>query len=387
MIEEYLGVHPDRDVIAHLGQRSAWYLSASTGGGLIGAVGLVELSDPKAMGETLDKLAAQATRMGRAMARGYVSMRKMETEAGVVYALVFPGIPIPIEPQMTIEGDYLVFGASPAALQAGIAQLRDDGPGLAANLGFVEMASDLDGAMQIDFFDVPVLMESGYGFASLMTSALANAVRSPHGDPRDPGIVMPGYAMLRDGAKASVTVTRIDGEDIVIVGQADRSWTANLCGGLGLLGRAQTAMAAMSAGLLLPALGKARSRAKQAKSGAQLRVMSQAYMIFAAENNDKLPTDLEMLVEEGYTTAEMLESPFGPCPDGGPDYWFDLSGVTMASIERPDRRITGYDRAAYLTTGESSVLFFDGHVEIVDLYELELLMEDEANAGIDFALP
>ncbi len=48
-------------------------------------------------------------------------------------------------------------------------------------------------------------------------------------------------------------------------------------------------MSLMMMGILLPALGKARSAARQIKSGVQVRAISQALFMYAGENQDAFP--------------------------------------------------------------------------------------------------
>jgi prepilin-type processing-associated H-X9-DG protein len=176
----------------------------------------------------------------------------------------------------------------------------------------------------------------------------------------------------------------MEGDDMVARMQLDRSLLVNLAGGFGIIGGSSGTIAttALMTGLLLPALTKARESAKEAKSAAQLRGISMAMMTYAAENDDRMPASMEDLLQAGYLTDDMLQSPVGPAPEGD-DYWISIGGQNDSDAER----VLGYDRAMFAHGDKVAVVFFDGHVEIMDVFEFEELLEREPNAGKDFDLP
>ena len=90
----------------------------------------------------------------------------------------------------------------------------------------------------------------------------------------------------------------------------------------------------MLGGLMLPALGKARTQAREVKSMSMLRNVSMAYMIYASESQDSLPTNVNDL--NPYLDGGMPQSPFGPAP-GGTDYWLNPRGGKMSKIADPTR--------------------------------------------------
>ena len=96
---------------------------------------------------------------------------------------------------------------------------------------------------------------------------------------------------------------------------------------------------------------------------------------------------MQVLIDAKYITADMLISPLGPVYDDGGDYWINPWQGALSEIQFPDRMIAGYDRAAYVQYRQVPVLFFDGHVEMMEIWDLMERMEDPIHEGIDFQLP
>ena len=118
-------------------------------------------------------------------------------------------------------------------------------------------------------------------------------------------------------------------------------------------------------------------------SMAQLRNVGIAYSMYAVDNGDAIPDDVDELIDAYLGDDAVLESPYGPAFDGGPDYWLDASGGTMSHIRFPDERICAYDRAMYQSHGRTVVLFFDGHVELMEMSAFVEALEHAANAGVE----
>jgi hypothetical protein len=389
LFAEHTGVDLERDVLAHFGDSYGFYMSDTTGGGgFMSAIMFMRVTNPRALDESLHRLAKKVNELASEHARGYVRMQDYKRDGLPVTTLTFPGLPIPLEISWTITDRYLILGATPHAVTAAARQSMGAGPSLLDNRKFTQMGgTHWEGASYVTFADTPRLARSGYGFAQLACSAIANGVRSPVDPQRDPGVILPPFNALMNGAKASVSLYRLDGNDLTGTFQADRSFMVNLCGGLGMIGQsgAPIAVAAMGAGVLLPSLDKAREQAREAKASAQVRQLCIALMIYAAENDDAAPPDWAAL--EPYLGPGLLDSPYGPVSDGRGDYWMNTSVARVSELRRPDELIAFYDRAMYEHTHEVAVGFYDGHAEVVSAWEFEALIEEAPNAGIDFDLP
>lgn len=231
------GINVRTDLVDHLGTVYGVYTSDTTGGGgLFSMVGFLELANAEGMLGTLERLQDLVDGIGAAEADGYVRSRSWQHGETELFTLTFPGIPIPVEPTIAVTGTHMVVGITPQATLAALGQMAAGGPGLLANENFVDgLAADVDGAYSVVFTDTPRLLRDGYGLTSLLCSAIVNGTRSPRSVERDAGVILPPYHELAKGARASVTLTRVEGEDFVGHGRSDSSMLVNLAGGVGML--------------------------------------------------------------------------------------------------------------------------------------------------------
>jgi hypothetical protein len=385
LFREQTGLDLERDLLAHFGDSYGFYMSDTTGGGgLMSSVMFMEVAERDALEASLRRLNDRINALAREHAKGYVQVRTTPLDELALTTLTFPGLPVPLEISWTVADGFLVFGATPNAVIAAIGQARRGGRSLLDNASFLEMGGgDWEGATYVTYTDMPRLARSGYGLTQLLCSAIANGVRSPGNPRRDPGLILPTFADLMDGAKASVSIYRLDGNDLVGTFQTDRSLLVNLSGGLGLIGQSGTtvAMAAVAGGVLLPSIERAREQARVTMSSAQIRQLSIALVIYTDEHNGTLPPNFEAL--KPYLGPGLQNSPYGPVSDGGGDFWMN---TTVRRLD-PDRHIAFYDRAMYENAGEVAVGFSDGHVETMSTWEFDALIAEEPHAGTDFEVP
>jgi hypothetical protein len=390
MVEQMTGINPQRDILDHLGQTIGFYSSDTTGGsGLLSLAAFVEVKNPEALNQTIAKVTAMLNQMAKQNAKGYVRIAERTVNNQAMRSLTFPGVPIPLEISFAMADGYLHVAASPQSLLAAIEQSRSGKTSLADNPRFKEMGGDtINGAMKMSFMDTPRLMRGGYGIVSLGMAALTNAVRSPTDSQRGSDLIMPSLGELSNGAKAMVSVTRIEGNDLVATCQMDRSALVNVCGIVGAWGGSPLSLATvgMLSGVTLPAIGKARQNARGVKSAAQLRQIGVAVQTYAAEFDGALPPSIDTLVERGYMSDDLLASPF-ETPDMLGDYFLNLSVKSLSDVKHPDKHMLGYDRAMLAETGRTAALFYDGHFELVEADDFKRAIEDPANAGVDFKLP
>jgi hypothetical protein len=76
---------------------------------------------------------------------------------------------------------------------------------------------------------------------------------------------------------------------------------------------ASPAVVAVGVSIARPSLNHARSQAKMVVAAADLNAMGKNVVLYAAENRDNYPPDLQALVKTGMSPA-MLRSPFNPAP-------------------------------------------------------------------------
>lgn len=271
MLAEETGFHLKKDLFEHLGETWGFYMSDSTGGGgLFSSVMFIELSNPDGLNASLDKLSETINALGAEHAKGYVQLRDTTVAGHALKMLTFPGLPIPLEISCGASGNYFFAGLTPHAIVAAMEQAKGNKPSILDNPRFMEMGGEnWQGSMQFAFMDTPRMVRSGYGFTSLICAAISNAVRSPSDASRDAGLILPSFNDLLKGAKASTSFYRIDGNDMIVTTQADRSFLVNLAGGLGMLGNSGAPLVALvGASIMLPAISKARQNANEMREAA-----------------------------------------------------------------------------------------------------------------------
>jgi hypothetical protein len=238
MIQDMTGIDLRADVIAHLGSSYGLYTADSTGGGgLLSAVAYVEIANPDGFTPFLERMQSMVDGIGQSEANGYMRVRNWTHGAQTFTSLTFPGIPIPFEPTYAIAAGHMFLGLTPQAALGAVAQATGEGPSLLDNPRFREQfTGGMENVQGVSFFDSPRLLQDGYGLTSMLCSAIVNGTRSPRDAARDAGIVMPSYHELARGAKASVTVTRMRGDDLTSETRSDRSMLVNMTSVVGVLG-------------------------------------------------------------------------------------------------------------------------------------------------------
>jgi hypothetical protein len=269
-LEEMTGFHLYRDVLDHLGHAWGAYQSDTTGGsGILSMVCFAELTDPAAMEETGGRIAETLNGIAQNQAQGYVQVRHWNHQDVRYATLTFPGLPVPFEPTVAIAGNFLILGVTPQAALGATHQVQHGSRSLVDNPRFQEQApAKKDGVNGISFLDTPRYLRSGYMPASLLSSALANAVRSRSDASRDPGLVLPPFHELALGAKAMLTVSYVQGDDIVQHSFLDHSFMVNMVGLAGYV----------IDGPILPLMGLGAAggvRAEQEKRSAQMEVIGE----------------------------------------------------------------------------------------------------------------
>ena len=232
------GIHLMDDFINHLGSNFGMYTSDTTGGGgFLSLVAFVELAAPDELYDTQETLSSMLNGMASQMARGYVQARYWEHEGTDYETLTFPGVPVPFEPTIAHAKNYVFMGLTPGATMAAVAQAKSGTTSMLDNERFVEqLPGPVEGSYGVSFMDSARLVRGGYGLTSLACSALVNATRSPSSPRRDAGVVMPAYHDLLAGAKATVSLMTVEGDDYVQRYQTDRSMLVTTASTLGFLG-------------------------------------------------------------------------------------------------------------------------------------------------------
>ncbi len=263
---EATGVDLENDLIASLDGAFAVYSSESTGGGgLMSWVALAGVKDHETMRGALRKLNQTANAMaseipfdpseGRYLRIGHTRIAGTD-----LLTFETPGLPMPFSPTIALTERWLVIGASKQAAFAAAKQAAGNGDGgLLTSGAFTQQWSQgLDGVIQLHFVDARRTMRKGYGFTTLIGTLLENGVRSPLGDERGPGMVVPTYNELADGTRAIVKVLRWEGDDLVTTANTDGSSLVNMAGVVGAYVEPFSMIAVPA--VVLPAIGQTQRK-------------------------------------------------------------------------------------------------------------------------------
>ena len=384
---EELGVDLIDEILGNLGDKMMFYQAESTGGGgLLSAVLLVDLNDAGEFGQAHAKLVDRLNTLAAEEIDGYARVQNWQTGGVDSFTMTAPGLPIPFEPSWAIDEDTLIVALSPGALERAVSQIH---PG--SNQSIVDnrlfkksvlSRMPKGKAYTVSYYDAARLSKKGYGMTSMLMSALANSARSPKNPDRVVGSIMPSYSSFTKDIEPSGTVSWWDGDDFRTHYIGDESMLVQLSTGLGAIADVQgLVVPALAAGILLPALDKAQERANELKASTQLRTIVQGMIVYSGNNNDQFPESIDEIVELGFVQAGMLESPFGPAFDDGPDYAIRSDEAASENLFNT-RFIVAVDRAMWVNWEDNVVVgFADAHVELLDRYELQELLDSPLNKG------
>ncbi len=364
-----------------------FYQSESTGGGgLLSAVLLVELSNADGFGDAHAILLDRLNTLAAEEIDGYARVQSWRSSGVDSFTITAPGLPIPIEPSWAIDENTLIVALSPGALEVAVSQIQvRSRHSIVDNRSFrksVLLRMPKGKAYSVSYYDAARLSKKGYGMTSMLTSALANAVRSPKHPDRIVGSIMPSYASFTKDIEPSGTVSWWDGDDFRTHYIGDESILVQLSTGLGAIADVQgLVVPALAVGILVPALEQSQVSAKQVLSSTQVRTIVQGMIIYSGNNKDRFPESIEEMIELGFVESNMLLSPFGPAFDEGPDYAIRSDEAASENLFNT-RFIVAVDRAMWVNWEDNiAVGFADSHVELLSRYELQELLDLPLNEG------
>ncbi len=240
MLNNMLGFNVQTQFVDYFGETFGMYQAPDTGGqSILAMVAFLELSNSEGMKKSMSQLIESVNK--NLSAGPPVQLIEYQVKGNDMTTLSFPGMPIPLELSMGIGSNHLFLGFSPQSVLAAMEQASGDkmsllNKSILDNPKFTSMGGDrYAGAIQAQFLDTEAYLSSGYSLTNLGFAAISNLSRRPGVADSGVAMVMPTYNELAKDVRASVSLTRRQGNDLVYEAELDRSLLVNATAMVGCL--------------------------------------------------------------------------------------------------------------------------------------------------------
>ena len=255
MVQGMVGIDLRSGLFGALGDTYGLYASESTGGGgMTSTVMFFSLRDAEALLQTKEQIEEMINAQLGSEMDGYVSIRTWERGDDEYTTLMFPGLPVPLEPTIAMGEEWLVIAATPQAAMGAMDQIASGANSLASHAGIAPL---LDGTKTgVSLVNAKHFARSGYGLTSMMLSGISNGVRSRTDATRNPGPIMPVYSTFKDGIQDMVGYTEVVGDNLVTRQTQDGSAVVQMATMMGFLADYGLVIAAPAMAAAIPQLSR-----------------------------------------------------------------------------------------------------------------------------------
>jgi hypothetical protein len=273
-VESHIGVNVREDVLAALGD--AW-VAYVPGGDLmscwLNSAVAVRVKDAAKLRQSVAKV-VELARGEMARHNEHATIVDSTVDGRTIYSIQFQGEPIPFSPSWCVSDDWAVFGLLPPAVQAALDRKPEDSLAKSDSAA----AALADGAAGFVYQDTPQLVRSAYPFVQMGVQMMSAQLRQV------------GVTIDTTALPSAETVIKHLRPTISTMSHGDDGFhfisRGSVPGGGNVVGAAPVVAA-----LLLPAVGKARERAREAAEMSNLKQLSLAMLSYESATN-KLPTDI-----------------------------------------------------------------------------------------------
>ncbi len=286
-------------------------------------------------------------------AKGMLQISSQERDDGRtihVWAIA-PVAMMGVMPTWSIANDHVVIASGMELCDLGVKQLVSkgaDGKSLLDTEGYKKTAAGLpQNLSSLSYVD------SGVQLTQLMMQAqqmwpMATMLASQQGIKLP--VMLPSLTHIAKGMGPSIDCSYVGPDGL-----------HSLYRGPGIeISLATAAGAGVGAGIAMPALARVRDQAKTVASMSNLKQLGLALHMYADDNEDKFPADLEE-AKPYYRDSKILESPRKPKWFEGPSYIY----IPSQSLEGYPGSIVAYENPEF-GLDKVLALFLDGHVEAMD---------------------
>ena len=371
-MNEALGLNLRSDFVASLGDEFAVFGPSLT------AVAKVKdrAKFERCMKTMLGRLADEIGK-GPDMRGATLTLETMQYDEHTIVYADGTRVPLFFQPCYTMVGDYTVFACYPASLKAYILKMKS-GKTLADNADFKAVRSKMGGGASAIYYVDSVEF---FGQACEMWPMVLGCAKMAEAEYQplcpDPA-KLPPLAVVSKHLFGSTAGCRPVEDGLL--------WESYSPFGLPTppaIRQGGIATTAILAGMLLPALGRAREQALQVKNKNNLAGLGKASYLWMMDEGGNMtyPPSLKALLDDG-----VIEDPamfINPATDHAPvegefvcDYesLFERAGFTVDSADVPFALPLAWDKEQTFPGGRC-VVFFDTHVEFMPETEFQRLMK------------
>lgn len=323
-VKKDLGVDLRKDLLASLGD--TWTLSsaASQGGTLMGVAASVTIKDAKKLQECIDKIEARFKGNQPASQQRYSREPQLETtkygDMQVRYVRIHNS---PVAPAWAIYKDRFYVGLWPQVV-ASAARVTGEQPGsLTDNKGFANALQHMGGKpMAVGYINLPGLVKQFYGFV-MMGWTFASSEAQREGVAITPAD-LPTLGQIEKYLWPAVSTISLDEGGLIF-----ESYSS-----IPTLGLAHVAaVGPLSLAVAVPAVAQAKNNARDELTAANMRSVAIGVLMYAADNNNKLPPTLADL--KTYVGGEIpVDAQGQPFVYLGPDVPFDAKHIFLHESTR-----------------------------------------------------
>lgn len=363
---------PVKDILSPLGDQWVIYNASSQGGfALTGWTLVAQIREPEKLGRVVN------TVRGMLGAGGRTQVRELRVENNVrIEYFSGGGFDMPMKPAWAIVGDKLIVALYPQHVEDAARHIGASGAkSLLDNPDYVAARKRTGDSGAMVYLSGPEVVKNLYP-VGLFLVGLADTFGAFRGGDEEGGRAF----------------------DITILPSAQRllQYVGNDCVSIkatpdGVLKTRSVANPLLSPlawfdspaiwlTLAVATLDSSQDMGDRVASAGNLRQIGQALQLYASENKQSLPPDLDTLVKKVDLGAEALKSPFGPAKEG-PDYaYIHFANMKMDKLDA--QVIVAYDKAA-LEQGEgTNALYADGHVEWHDVDQFKRVLDESKKKAL-----
>jgi len=377
--EQRAGMSLSRDVFGTLGLGTV--ITTASKSLLPSLIVSQAVKDGDRLEHSLAKLVAQLDTAVKAEVApdGGAALRTIRFGKHTIRYLATPRLPVPLAPCYARVGDRVIFALTPIHLKDYLAFLDNREPSVLESPGYRELAGLVPkNAASVSYSDFGESFVELYGIVGPLLTQLQAIPFAPAGiDLAN----LPSKRTVRKHMFGAISYTYVTKDRIVHECHSPM--------GFGLLGPLPTggpmlAIGGIGAGMLLPALSRARAEARFVRDRVNLNRIAIGCAIYLNEHGDNrfYPKSLgelydkKVLVDKSILVSPLDRNP-PKLPNGLPcsyESCFDRHPKRQFRDDFPPNVMMAWDRRPFVR-GRRSVLFFDSHVEVVDEAGFQALLK------------